>query len=98
VISFYLQVRRDKLQNKTRSTSGQTRALAETTAAKSALYRLLQLVSRSLRHRAQIVYSLLERTLAEHAKFDEEPRLPRSLVAESWDMVLKGTMSCAFVA
>ena len=59
----------------------------ETTAAKSALYRLLQLVSRSLRHRAQIVYSLLERTLAEQAEFDEKPRLPSGLVSKTYTVI-----------
>lgn len=73
-----------------RSIEEKTRALAATTAAMSALYLRLQLVSLALRRRAQLLDGLLERALAEQAKFDEEPRLPRSLVADSCGVFLKG--------
>lgn len=83
-------MRRSTKKNKMRSIEGKTRALAATTAVQSALFFHLQLVPLALRRRAQLVNCLLERTLAEQAKLDEEPRLPRSFVADSCDMILKG--------
>ena len=81
-----------------RSITEKNRALAETTAVQSALSLRLQLVALPLLRRAQLVNCLLERTLAEQAKLDEEPRLPRSFVADSCGIFLKWTVSCAFVA
>ena len=66
------------------------RSFAAKAAAKSALFLRLQLVSLALRRRAQLIDGLLERTLAEQAKFDEEPLLPRSFVADSCGVFLKG--------
>ena len=72
-----------------RSIKEKTGGFAATNAVKSALYLHLQLISLALCHRAQLLDGLLERTLAEQAKFDEEPRLPRSLVADSCGIFFK---------
>lgn len=59
---------------------------SDPTAAKSALRRRLQLVSLDLRHRAELIDSLLERALAEQAEFDKEPRLPSGFIADACDI------------
>lgn len=86
-VLFRLQVRHSARRNEMRRRRDSNRQLAETPAAKSAPRRLLELVPRSFGRRTQFIDGLLERTLAEQAEFDEEPRLPSGLVSKTCTVI-----------